>query len=311
MGLSQESDYLTKEELAFLPDANDVAFFQEHGWWVSPVCLDKELLDEVCYGAERYYIGERDWPLMINIGTDWTPQQAERLRTSDYLSVQMEEFRRLIQYPLLPAMAARLTGTSEIRLFHDQLLCKPPSHAASATAIGWHTDKSYWRTCVSTKMLTAWVPFQDCAAEMGPLAVFDGSHRWPHEDDLPNFSHRELGPIEEILKARHGAAEPVVLELKRGQVSFHHCRTIHGSRPNISGRARLACAIHYQDADNRYNDKPLPDGRRPTHINDLLCRPGPDQLPDYSDPWICPRLWPPVTAHDSAPTLLEPQRTRK
>jgi len=296
MRAPNESSSLSDAQAALLPDEAAVAFFQEHGWWVSPVCLDDELLDDVSYGAERFYAGERDWTLMVNIGSEWTPEQAERIRTSDYLSLQIEEFRRLIHHPLMPAMAARLIGTPEIRLFHDQLLCKPPSKAGAESAIGWHTDKSYWRCCTSSDLLTAWVPFQDCTADMGPLAVYDGSHLWPHEDDLANFSRRELGPIEERLRLTHGQAEPVVLELKRGQVSFHHCRTIHGSRPNTSTRARTACAIHYQDADNRYNDAPLPDGRQATHINDLLCRRDAAQLPDYTDPAVCPRLWPPMAA---------------
>jgi len=296
MEVLEERRYLDAEQLASLPDAGAVAFFREHGWWVSPVCIDEDLLDDAGYGAERFYLGERDWPLPINIGTDWKPENGVRLRTGDYLSLQVEEFRSLIHDPLIPAMAARLAGTLEIRLFHDQLLCKEPSDPGSETAIGWHTDKSYWRTCTSSNMLTAWIPLQDCTAGMGSLAVFDGSHRWPHHDDLPNFSQRELGPIERMLEERHGTVEPVVLELERGQVSFHHCRTIHGSRPNTSGHARLACAIHYQDGENRYNNTPLPDGRKATHINDLLCRRGSDQLPDYSDPGICPRLWPPSVA---------------
>ena len=291
----QESAYLTEDQLEMMPETGDVAFFREHGWWISPMCLDDDLIDDVNYGAERYYLGERDWPLMINIGTDPSSEQANELRANDYLSLQMEEFRRLIRHPLLPAMAARLIGTSEIRLFHDQLLCKPASTKNSTTAIGWHTDKSYWSTCTSENMLTAWVPFQDCTVEMGPIAVLDGSHRWDHHDDLRNFSQRDLSPIEQQLQATIGMVDPVVLELKRGQVSFHHCRTIHGSRPNTGKRTRLACAIHYQDGDNRYNPALSIDGKKATHINDLLCRRDADNRPDYSDPDLCPRLWPPTS----------------
>src|ERR1051325_6587719 len=108
MNPSAEVSYLSEDQLKLLPDQAAVSFFEEHGWWVSPVCVDEDLLDDALYGTERYYAGERDWPLVINIGTDWTPDQKERIRTSDYLSLQMEEFRRLIHYPLLPAMAARL-----------------------------------------------------------------------------------------------------------------------------------------------------------------------------------------------------------
>ncbi|MFC5743633.1 phytanoyl-CoA dioxygenase family protein [Dyella tabacisoli] len=295
-----EEEYLSAGQIALLPDQEAIRFYREHGWWVSPVCIESDLLDDACYGTERYYAGERDWPLMVNVGIGWTPAEQARIRTSDYLSLQMEEFRRLVQHPIVPAMAARLAGTSEIRLFHDQLLYKSPSDPASTTAIGWHTDKSYWRSCTSVNMLTAWVPLQDCTADMGPLAVFDGSHQWSHGDDLQNFGSRELGPIEERLRAAHGDAEPVVIELRRGQVSFHHCRTIHGSRPNVSSNVRIACAIHYQDADNRFNATRLPDGRTPTHINDMLCRRGADQWPDYADPDVCLRLWPPTAAVDAA-----------
>src|SRR6266576_1713164 len=141
------SESLTAQQGTFMPDAKDVTFFQEHGWWMSPVCLNDALLDDVCYGTERYYLGERDWPLMVNVGTDWTSEKVNRVRTSDYLSLQMEEFRRLVHSSVLAGIAARLAGTSAIRLFHDQFLCKSPGNVNSGTAIGWHTDKSYWPTC--------------------------------------------------------------------------------------------------------------------------------------------------------------------
>ena len=295
-----EAEYLTNEQLSLLPDDAAVQFFHEHGWWISPVCLDGDLLDDAGFGVERYHVGERDWSLPVDLGTDWTSSRQERLRASDYLSLQMEELRRLVEHPVVPAMAARLARTAEIRLFHDQLLYKPPSDPGSSTAIGWHTDKSYWHSCSSAQMLTAWIPFQDSSAEMGTLAVYDGSHRWPHDDDLQNFASRDLGSIEDRLKDEFGAAEPIVLELRRGQVSFHHCRTIHGSRPNASGQVRIACAVHYQDAANRFNARPGRNGRMATHINDALCRRGGDGLPDYSDPAICPRLWPPARRSKAA-----------
>lgn len=76
---------------------------------------------------------------------------------------------------------------------------------------------------------------------------------------------------------------PVVPSMKRGQVSFHHCRTVHGSSANRSTAPRRSLAIHLQPSDNRWR----PGSRHP---NDELVRRNPD--PDYSDPLIQPQLWP-------------------
>ncbi len=286
--------FLSEPERALLPSDADCAFFQQHGWWVSPPCLDRELLEEAAWGIERYYAGERDWPLGLNVGTDWKPADGERVRCSDYVSLQIREVRDLVRHPLVPAMAARLAGASEIRLFHDQFLYKPPSVPGCATAIGWHTDSSYWATCTSTNMLTAWIPLQDCTEQMGSIAVFDGSHRWPHGDGLQNFRRQDLAAQEANFRELCAGSEPLELLLSRGQVSFHHCRTVHGSRPNCSDRVRAACAVHYQDGDNRHRRVPLEDGRSARHISDLLCRQDRDGYPDYSDPAVFPRLWPPM-----------------
>lgn len=35
-------------------------------------------------------------------------------------------------------------------------------------------------------------------------------------------------------------------------MSFHHCKTIHGSGPNTAGEPRRAITIHLQPGDNRY-----------------------------------------------------------
>jgi ectoine hydroxylase-related dioxygenase (phytanoyl-CoA dioxygenase family) len=76
--------------------------------------------------------------------------------------------------------------------------------------------------------------------------------------------------------------------LARGDVSFHHCRTIHGSGPNRSTTERLSLSVHLQDGDNAYQIDSAKDAK--SHFNDMLCRKI-DGQPDYSDPDICPVLW--------------------
>jgi ectoine hydroxylase-related dioxygenase (phytanoyl-CoA dioxygenase family) len=84
----------------------------------------------------------------------------------------------------------------------------------------------------------------------------------------------------------------VPIELARGQVSFHHGWTVHGSAPNRGDRPRLALAVHLQDGENEYVPCTRPDGTEVHIADEALCRRRPDGTPDFADPAVFPRLWP-------------------
>ncbi len=48
--------------------------------------------------------------------------------------------------------------------------------------------------------------------------------------------------------------------IPKGHMSFHHCRTYHGSAANRSGRPRRAISFHLQDGDNAYRPFTLSNG---------------------------------------------------
>jgi ectoine hydroxylase-related dioxygenase (phytanoyl-CoA dioxygenase family) len=275
-----------------LPSTEDVAFYREHGYWVSPKIIPDDVLDEAILGADRHYAGERDYPLLITGGyLDWRPEHGNVIRLNDYVSLQNEQLRELVHLDRVAAIAATLADTSAIRLFHDQLVTKPAGLDTAESTVGWHVDAAYWQTCSSRNMLTAWIPFQDCDATMGSLCVIDGSHERPDTQWMRTFNERDLGALER----QFGQGQPVEhvpLRMERGQVSFHHCLTIHGSESNRSDRDRVALAVHFQDASNHYVAHVDDTGRRTVHINDLLVRKDDEGNPDYSDPEICPVLWP-------------------
>ncbi len=268
---------------------DDVQFFREHGWWLSPPFLDDNVLEDLELGVGRYYAGERDWMLPINLGdsTDHTTP----VHQADYLSLQIKEFRRVIEDKAVAEIATRLAGTASVRLFHDQLVTKPPYNPMVPANVGWHTDKAYWTTCSSASMITAWIPISDVPDERGPLAVWDASHLWPGVEDLHSFTAVDLGSIEDRFRARGLEPKILTLPMRRGQVSFHHCRLVHGGFANRAATPRYGYAIHMQDAQNRYRRPPEGAGRT-GHINDLMCRRTADGHPDYSDPDIFPTLWP-------------------
>jgi ectoine hydroxylase-related dioxygenase (phytanoyl-CoA dioxygenase family) len=291
----------TPEQLRLLPSDENVAFYRRHGYYISPKIFDEDELDDFVYSMERYYSGERDYrlPSAVKAFEGWRPEDGDVLRVNDYVSLQSEGLSSLVRHPMIAATAARLSGSRTIRLWHDQMIYKPSDPEGVRTGIGWHTDRAYWQTCSSDDMLTAWIPFHDCSEEMGTLMVIDGSHVWPEQSILKRFHNSAPEGINETCI---GEGRPIVivpLSLSKGQVSFHHCLTVHGSRPNRSNLPRRSLSVHLQGGDNCYRICKERNGEAVWHRNDMLCRVV-DGVPDYADPDFCPVLWPEDPAPESA-----------
>ncbi len=281
----------TSAQRALLPTDQDVVFYREHGYYVSPVILSDQEIAAAIDGSERFYAGQVVDPGIEELDrfrpTGTVP---EGLRKNDYASFFCPELAALTRQPLLGAIAGRLTGSPSIRLWHDQLLYKPTDKPEKRARVGWHTDRQYWMSCSSDDMLTAWIPFHDCDEEMGTITFVDGSHRWTEQSTGLNFFGHDL---EEIEKGFASGGRPVVktpIIFRQGQVSFHNCRTIHGSGPNLRVEPRRAIAVHLQDEANHHRVYLREDGQPARHANDSLCRTV-DGEPDYADPRICPLLF--------------------
>ena len=290
----QLTQSITPEQEALLPTETDIAFYEEHGWYISPKIIPDEIIDRAIAGAERFYRGERDGTLPVATGyTNWTPEDGDIVRNNEFVSLQNQELRELALLPVIGAIAARLARTHEIRLLDDQLVYKPPfsSKRKIKTTVGWHSDRAYWGTCTSDKMLTAWIPFHDCDESRGPLVVLDKSHRWSGLEDMRHFNDSGMENWENQFRSEGKEVVKVPMNLKKGQLSFHHCWTIHGSYPNISNLHRQALAVHLQDGDNRYRPYHSKQGKEVHIFDEQLCRTLANGDPDFSDPYPFPVLW--------------------
>lgn len=131
-----------------LPAEADVAAYREHGFWLSDIVLPPEILGAAERGMKRFYAGERDRPGPPGLeGDGWHPENGDVLRKNDYASLRLDELSALVAYPAIGAMAARLSGATGIRLWHDQLLFKPVGRAPGRWAsVGSRSRRS---TCTS------------------------------------------------------------------------------------------------------------------------------------------------------------------
>jgi ectoine hydroxylase-related dioxygenase (phytanoyl-CoA dioxygenase family) len=284
-----------------LPTDADVAWYGEHGWYLSKKLFTDAEVDRLVEASEAFYAGARSRRLPTRPSTlaYWEPEHGAVQRHNDYVHVESDEIAAILRKPVVGAVAARLAQARQIRLFQSTLIYKPPRDDEPSNVVPWHFDRHYWQTCTSDRMLTAFIPFHDCDEPMGTITMVDGSHRWRElgaDDSVTrHFAHRDRADLERRLQdnAGHNGCEVVKLPMiiPKGHMSFHHCRIYHGSGPNVSGRPRRAISLHLQDGENRYRPVTLTDGTQVRYNHDHLVRRGPDGHPDYSDPDYCPVLW--------------------
>ena len=160
----------------------------------------------------------------------------------------------MLWHPAFTVPASQLLGGA-VRFWHDQLFCKPARHGG---VVAWHQDYSYWTRTKPIAHITCWIGLDDSTRENGCVHYVPGSHRWTL---LPITGLAgDMHAIREVLDDRQWAAfsKPVAVELKKGECTFHHGLTIHGSFENRSERPRRATVINaFLDGTRSDSDEPL------------------------------------------------------
>lgn len=109
-------------------------------------------------------------------------------------------------------------------------------------ALCFHQDEAFWDPHLDYLALGCWMPLDPATIESGCMDMVPGSHKLgivPHKlgQDDPAVSY-----IEVVNPVSNTVPRPIPV----GGASFHHCRTIHGSGPNMTGRVRRAFINEWQ-----------------------------------------------------------------
>ena len=292
---------LTAAERALLPTDDEVEAYAKHGWYLTRKLLTDDEVDELVAATERFYAGERDrvLPQRPPRLAYWEPSHGEVQRHNDYIHYESDAVARILRKPVIGAVAARLAQSDSIRVYQSTLIYKPPRPDEPSNIVPWHFDRHYWQSNTSENMLTAFIPFHDCDEQMGTITMVDGSNLWKEigDDDTTtrHFADRDNNDLEAKLvdnaEFNNTTVTKIPMIIPKGHMSFHHCRTYHGSGPNRSDRPRRAISFHLQDGANRYREYRLSDGSLLQYNHDALVRRDADGRPDYADPDFCPVLW--------------------
>jgi ectoine hydroxylase-related dioxygenase (phytanoyl-CoA dioxygenase family) len=152
--------------------------------------------------------------------------------------------RELTLDPRLAAAATALAGVP-VRIWHDQLLIKPPHNGA---ATEFHQDAPYWPHAGSRASLSAWVALVDVPVERGCMTFIPGSQ---HHHDLRS---QDLADRDDMFRAAPDLRweERLTIPLRAGDCTFHNAYLAHSATPNLTDDPRIAHVVIYIDAATTY-----------------------------------------------------------
>lgn len=217
-------------------DASTIEAFQRHGVVRIPAVLSPEEIERFRDAAAS--ASER---LAGNHAGREFHQTVDVWRQDDTL-------RELTLHPGVAAIATQLAGV-QLRIWHDQLLIKPPHNGA---ATQFHQDAPYWPHARSRAALSAWIALVDVPPERGCMTFVPGSHsrRDLRAQDLSDS--RDLFSIAPELEWQPRWTIP----LRAGDCTFHDAYVAHTANANDTDEPRVAHVNIYIDANTLYDGRP-------------------------------------------------------
>ena len=232
-----------------------VAFFDEHGYVAGIRVLDDAQADQLC--RELTTLTDPASPgneLFHEFHTNESTDPSRVLFHALGAWRIAPGFHDLLWHPAITVAASQLLRGA-VRFWHDQLFCKPAQHGG---VVAWHQDYSYWTRTQPMAHLTCWIGLDEARCDNGCLQYIPGSQRW---NLLPVTGLAgNMDSIREVLDDAQMAAmeQPVAIELRHGEASFHHPLMIHGSRANETSRPRRAAVVNMiRDGVASATDEPL------------------------------------------------------
>lgn len=155
-------------------------------------------------------------------------------------------------------IAGHILGAPSVRLLQDALLLKHPSAEGS---IALHQDYTYTGFLDPPSMLSVGLALNDASAESGCLHVVDASHTWGLVGGFQIFAGELKKDVSRLLSPAQRESvdrQRIPLEVRAGDVTIHHCLTLHGSDDNRSSRPRKTIVTHLFSGDCRLVRDRLP-----------------------------------------------------
>ncbi len=231
----------TTDLAAFRLSDEQVAFYHEHGYLAGVRILNDAQIDQLRSELSELFDPAHDGhELWYEYHTNESADPGSVLFHALGAWRLRPGFHDLLWHPAFTVAASQLLA-GPVRFWHDQLFCKPARHGG---VVAWHQDYSYWTRTHPMAHLTCWIGLDDSTRENGCVHYVPGSHHW---DLLPITGLAgDMNAIRDVLSDEqwNQFQNPVAVELKAGECSFHHPLMVHGSKENRTSSPRRAAVLN-------------------------------------------------------------------
>jgi ectoine hydroxylase-related dioxygenase (phytanoyl-CoA dioxygenase family) len=165
---------------------------------------------------------------------------------------EVPHIERLARNSRVPALAAALMATPQVRFYHDHVLVK---ERYTGQRTPWHQDQPYYN--VDGRGVSAWIPVDPVPAD-GCLELVAGSHHGPWL--MPRtFLHKQArwfpeGTLAELpdIDADRTAFDIRRFDLEPGDAIFFDFLTVHGAPGFGYKTRRRVLSLRYLSAGARH-----------------------------------------------------------
>lgn len=224
---------------------DQITFYREQGYLTVPDALDLGTVERLSSIVAQWTIdasGVSESDVFFDL-EDSHQASDPRVRRFKRPVRNHPEFNALARSDaVLDLISPSIGDAIRISPTDNKINIKAPEYGA---AVEWHQDWAFY-PYTNDDLLAIGVALDDCAEENGPLMVIPGSHKGPVHDHHTNGVF--CGAID---PATSGIdfSQAVPLTGRRGTMTIHHARTIHGSALNTSANPRRLLLIMFAAAD--------------------------------------------------------------
>lgn len=144
------------------------------------------------------------------------------------------------------SIASQLCGPNMV-LDYDQLLAKRPRSPDAVFA--WHQDQAYWIETEDPRTATVWLALDDSTLENGCMRFVPGSHLEPSLRPHAPLCGDRVDSHTLVTEVDPGRDRIQPVPIRRGDVTVHQERVVHGSGGNDSSGWRRAYIVAFRTAE--------------------------------------------------------------
>lgn len=254
-----DSNKNTKKALNYLVNKKEINQFNSQGYLVlKDVLTEKEMqsidpiFDHFISGKEQKKM-KRDFCDMSQ--PYGTPFEEFQLINAMLPGKYMPSFKENIFYKIAKDISSQLYKNGKAEMDYDQFLAKKPSKKGAEFSM--HQDLGYWPKTKNTWTATFSLALSDADVINGCLHVIPGSNK---EAELRKHKPKSYSKGEKKPNSERDDSHTLVIEsspndkviylpLKRGDITIHDEKIVHGSAGNNSNEWRKTYIIAFRDSE--------------------------------------------------------------